>query len=89
MSAHFNDDAGFGREPAQLPQLPHEQLAIGQAVEHVVWLPEEMRDGGFYQVEMAVVFPAIGQFVVMKVFKMLFPLESILSRPAFPDLLEE
>ena len=78
-AAHFHDDAGFGREPAQLPQLPHEQPAIGQAVERVVRLPEEMRDGGLDQVEVAVVFAAVGQPVVMKVFKMRFSLEPILS----------
>ncbi len=41
-AAYFDDHAGFGREPAQLPQLPHEQPAIGQAVERVVRFPEEM-----------------------------------------------
>ena len=28
-AAHFHDDVGFGCEPAQLSQLPHEQPAIG------------------------------------------------------------
>lgn len=59
-TAHFHDDVGFGGEPAQLPQLPHKQPAIGQAVQRLVRLPEEMRDGGFDQVEVAVVFTAVG-----------------------------
>ena len=67
----------------------HEQPAIGQAVERVVRFPEKMRDGGFDQVEVAVVFTAVAEFVVMKVFEMFFALEPFLSRPAFSNLLEE
>src|SRR5437899_4168570 len=72
---HFHNDVWVGCEPAQLPQLPHEQPAISQTVERVVRLPEEMRDGGFDHVAMAVVFTAVGQSVVMKVLEMLFSLE--------------
>ena len=78
-AAHFHDNAGFGCEPAQLPQLPHEQPAIGQTVERIVRLPEKMRDGSLDHVEVAVVFAAIGQSVVMKVLKVLFSLEPFLS----------
>src|SRR5215210_6663223 len=48
-----------------------------------------MRDGSFDQVEVTVVFTAIAEFVAMKVFEMFFAFEPFLSRPAFPNMLEE
>ncbi len=48
-----------------------------------------MRDGGFDQVEVAVVFGALRQFMMVEIFQMLFAFEAFLPGPAFADLLEQ
>ncbi len=48
-----------------------------------------MGNGGFDQIEVAVVCTTVGQCMVMKVFKMLLSLKPFLPRSALPDLLEE
>ncbi len=88
-SAHFNDDFRFRSEPAEAPQLLHEEAAVGQAVQRLVRFAEQVRDGRFDQIEMSVVLRAVFQFVHVKVLEMFFALKAFLSGPALADLLEE
>jgi len=48
-----------------------------------------MRDGGFNQVKMPVIFLLLGQLMVMEVLKMVLAFEPFLTGPAVTDLLEQ
>ena len=88
-AAHFQNHLGLGIEPSELPELPHQEPAVSQPVQGVVGFPEQVRHGGLDEVEMAVVTGGICQLVMMEILEVLLPLESVLSRPAFADLLQQ
>src|SRR5262245_10282256 len=48
-----------------------------------------MRDGRLDQVEMLVVFGAVGQFMMVKIFEVILSFKAVPPGPAFSDLLQE
>ncbi len=69
--------------------MPHQEPAVGQIVQDVGRLAKQVGDGGLNHIEVFVVFGTVCQLMDVELFQMVFPLESVLSGPAFPDLLQQ